>query len=854
MTLKDAYLAGGLADGADLMLDAGTGDEVVHMVSIVGHASATAAAASPVAGPVSRSEWLHRQTAAQATATALALLPGVLPTPTANRALWLPVSAPAETKLDVKITPPGRPTIPAILYDLYDWENVDYGKDFPDFPAIGSLAVFGWSQIHGGPNTYNWSIIDNYLANAASMTARLQDGTVISKPIILQINEYEAVVPSEQIDQNPDYGSIDPWAAKFIYQDYTPAFVKNAIAAPLSKPITYANSANQIVSLPNDLGSYMADVSPSSDCTVRTVAVIPKYNNATWLQYYKEMITALAARYNNHPQVVAYVLGPGVDHEYGEFTKDYYGCVFRPITGMTDYQYWKAIVSTGTTGDVLDTALAAWTNKPVIFQPSGTGAYFANEAMSEAYALKPGLKQTGLTWDGDSHWMSNGLGVLLLGMRYSMTTYIAYENMIGWYGNPPAGVQFRYFTILAGLMEFPSFLDFTGDWQLDADLNKAGILDFAEAHLGKNPVTTSDVWVALRDTNYWPPTEGATQYSGWHDDFTFALSRVGESAGINNPVIWNYQMSASPYSLPAAATNHHYSLLARRTDNASGNDKMYFQTDTRWQYYNQTASSQNSTSGAWFDVLLRYVDLGTDTLSLSYRGADNTTHTRTITKRNTGQWITTTVSLRDAVFNHGLTNGADLILSSDPQNGGVDEIVHMVQIYGYRGAGPTATVTPGGPTATNTPTRTPAAATPTATRTGTATPLTPVPTASTFQELRINAGGSAYTDSRGAQWVPDQAYVAGQWGYIVGGSMGANSTTDAIAGTVDQPLYQTERWFGRGVPSSYLFDVPNGRYEVEMRFAEIRAGYVQGSRVFGYPAPGPDGVAGPGYRRQRGNV
>jgi subtilisin family serine protease len=80
-----------------------------------------------------------------------------------------------------------------------------------------------------------------------------------------------------------------------------------------------------------------------------------------------------------------------------------------------------------------------------------------------------------------------------------------------------------------------------------------------------------------------------------------------------------------------------------------------------------------------------------------------------------------------------------------------------------------------------------------------------------------NAGGSAYTDvAEGDPWAADKAYSAGSWGYVVRGNDAR--TNRAIAGTLDDPLYQDLR---RGM-SEYRFDVPrNGVYQVELKFAEL---------------------------------
>jgi hypothetical protein len=73
--------------------------------------------------------------------------------------------------------------------------------------------------------------------------------------------------------------------------------------------------------------------------------------------------------------------------------------------------------------------------------------------------------------------------------------------------------------------------------------------------------------------------------------------------------------------------------------------------------------------------------------------------------------------------------------------------------------------------------------------------------------VRINAGGPAYTDSAGNVWSADSGYTGG----------GTFSSTNTIAGTTDQTLYQTER----NQNFSYSFLVPDGTYTVTLKFAEL---------------------------------
>lgn len=83
-------------------------------------------------------------------------------------------------------------------------------------------------------------------------------------------------------------------------------------------------------------------------------------------------------------------------------------------------------------------------------------------------------------------------------------------------------------------------------------------------------------------------------------------------------------------------------------------------------------------------------------------------------------------------------------------------------------------------------------------------------------ELAINTGSNCFYTAPLSHltWVPDRAYTVGSWGHV-GGK--AYSTQGEIVGTPDNPLYQTLR----ESPDQYLFDVPRGRYEVEVLFSDV---------------------------------
>ncbi len=89
-------------------------------------------------------------------------------------------------------------------------------------------------------------------------------------------------------------------------------------------------------------------------------------------------------------------------------------------------------------------------------------------------------------------------------------------------------------------------------------------------------------------------------------------------------------------------------------------------------------------------------------------------------------------------------------------------------------------------------------------------------------EIGVNVGSTAYYTNPNSRfiWMPDKAYSPGSYGYI-GGEIYRSTPYRlgiqvAITGTVHEPLYQTLRDSIQG----YRFDVPDGRYEVKLMFAE----------------------------------
>jgi len=86
-----------------------------------------------------------------------------------------------------------------------------------------------------------------------------------------------------------------------------------------------------------------------------------------------------------------------------------------------------------------------------------------------------------------------------------------------------------------------------------------------------------------------------------------------------------------------------------------------------------------------------------------------------------------------------------------------------------------------------------------------------------FSPILVNAGGPSYTDIQTQVWSADKNFSGGS----------TATTTHSIANTTDPILYQTERYGN----FTYQFTVPNGTYNVVLKFAECYWTSV-GRRIF----------------------
>ena len=206
-------------------------------------------------------------------------------------------------------------------------------------------------------------------------------------------------------------------------------------------------------------------------------------------------------------------------------------------------------------------------------------------------------------------------------------------------------------------------------------------------HLGRTIEDTPSIWTALRDTEYPLVSWGSGGVSGHIGDWTFWLYRR-DGPGGNTVRLW-------AENLPGQAQGHVYSRQARRTDQASDQEYMYFDVDDAYPYVEEKPISEPGGAVA-YSVRVIFVNSGLDTLSLQYKNYQGQMVRQTLQKGPSlgaaYAWVEHTFILTDAFFGNGIGGGiADFRLSCD---GDGDEIVHFVEVKGHWSVPSEPTVAP----------------------------------------------------------------------------------------------------------------------------------------------------------------
>lgn len=530
---------------------------------------------------------------------------------------------------------------PPIYYEHYDWRNQDFRQTAPNLGPMGSMMTFAWNDIHKGSGQFDFKIIDDYLSLIENKQMMVTvGGKTIFKPVILAITSYLSD-----------------------YVDYTPGFVKE-----VAKSYT---------------------LSPGGTCVAR---VAPRYDDPFWLSNYKEMVTALGQRYNDlrypsgQKKVAAIEFGLGIDDEFGMDTKNKGSCNYRAaLQAQLPYnKYLSLMLPTGPNGGIISWYASAFPTTPLYVSVTSDGKRVVDQFMApNIYGRPIGLRQASLTEDSNNWIQSNGWGIFDLAYRYRDTSPIAFENANGYNGPNPASRQRRYLTLLAGLTARPDYVEFLHPWvvEINNDLQLAADFKARQRFLGKKIADSDEVWIALRDTDFFPRKYGSVVFGGLQGDFSYGLTRMEVLDGDKTSVLGDTQDDGATAprnpALPLPSKDHLWGFRART--NFLGNRYIRLRVDDAWD------SGFRLQFMPSYVVTLRFVNKGTDTLSVRYMKSDSTEGIVTIQKGSglgsVDDFVEQSLVLSDAVFNHGLGGGSDLVVDANDDGAEIVEMVSLSRLY-----------------------------------------------------------------------------------------------------------------------------------------------------------------------------
>ena len=178
--------------------------------------------------------------------------------------------------------------------------------------------------------------------------------------------------------------------------------------------------------------------------------------------------------------------------------------------------------------------------------------------------------------------------------------------------------------------------------------------EWVRMSLGQKPQTAPDAWVAMREFQdiYWVDEDSHT----WP-----------ERPWIHNFERWLVQRDLPPNGQTQRGTDVRVDVLepdngisyeGRRTNQAQGQDRIYFFVDDRFM------AGENDQS----QIKVTYLDSGTGTWHLEFMTAQGLSQSESILNTNSGLLKTATFELENPLFSNGMDQGADftiVVLGSD---------------------------------------------------------------------------------------------------------------------------------------------------------------------------------------------
>lgn len=391
---------------------------------------------------------------------------------------------------------------------------------------------------------------------------------------------------------------------------------------------------------------------------------IPRYWDASYRNAFSRLIRAFGARYNNDPRVAWIEISTGIFGETAPAEDKHDACL--EAAGLTS-NLWIQTVNWST-----DLYRQAFPDKELLLQyaPRYLERRERRVFTDYAAALGVGLKHNGLKPDGGADaiitdpahpaYLSGQYDPLLV---WGDQVAVAFEG-----ANVGLSIEGRTNTMWGLYNALDKRADFLAlDTNVVTAADRQDLLQFASRYLGKRAPDIPSAWVALRETEFdWFPDYG---------NFEFYLVQNDAAPGGRTVPLFNV----------GAAAEGRY---ARRTDQATGNNSMYFDVDDAYAY----AGNYRAT------ITVTYYDQGTDRWELRYDGlAGDDMLAGTVTKTNTRTWRKAVFELTEVEFGNGQPGGGGRAGSDfriyNMKDG--DEIIHMVDVVALPAEPKLLTLQPG---------------------------------------------------------------------------------------------------------------------------------------------------------------
>lgn len=493
--------------------------------------------------------------------------------------------------------------------------------------------------------------------------------------------------------------SIDPWLSVAIYEDSgaaSAAVATDSLHVPTGVPTVLYGTGN---------------------CADRA----PNYASGTFRNAYAKMVKSLVAEFDT--RVAGYLIEMGVD---GETTsvKDNASCPssqadFEKKVSCTMYKEWiefamktwrtyttKALYIQGVTPMCSSANLGSnqfWNSARYIMEysyPATATPGVSNETNPDLTPtpLYIGYKASSLAPDRTDAWnyeMMSPWGVLQAGNKYTSLGGSAFEPGLAPTLIPTAErIGYANYMAYASIANGATNLFFQPEWIPYIDSTTMYAITMTT---GTTASDSPAVWIVPRSAEH--QRSGSYDYSksGYPGDFehlasiisavtptpycqpnTYATAQASGTGDYkNNPVICSAQIT------PVAPES-------RNTLFWPASSSIGINIDDTWY------KGASWTGGDNYTAKITYLDSGTDTWSLVYSTGGTTYITETITKANSGAWVTEDIALSNAAFSNYMPTGGDFEL----RTGTGGEFFHRIFLEWNGGTVPTSTPT-------RTPTRTP---------------------------------------------------------------------------------------------------------------------------------------------------